>query len=517
MKRLKTFVYYCINTLCCLLYRGEYKRFQAIKDVHELQEEKLKEILKAHAETVYGEKYNFKSIDGIEAYQEKVPISDYEAFRPYIDVMAEEEGCFLTAEEVIAFEPTSGSTKAAKLIPYTKGLKEEFQRGIKPWIYNLNTSYPEIRWGKSYWSITPATSERQYTKRGIPIGFEEDSEYFGKLEKYLMEKIFVNPKDIQKERDMNRFYERTLVELLKTKDLTMISIWNPTYLLLLLDYLEKNKEGLLKKLSEGRQREIYEGIYNKDYKKIWPKLKVISCWCDAYAAPYAEALKKLFPNGIIQPKGLISTESFVSFPLVGEKGAVLSVHSHFFEFIELATNKILLIQDLKVGREYEVVVTTSGGLYRYRSYDVVEVVGWWKSLPLLIFKGKNDRVSDRFGEKLHEAFVREVVEEQSPKATFYMVAPQGDYYVLYIKAHQLPSASKIDEELRKSFHYDYCRKLGQLKELKVFALTGDPQKEYIEGCLKAGQRLGDIKPTYLSTREDWPNFFQGYLDVNQEK
>lgn len=198
--------------------------------------------------------------------------------------------------------------------------------------------------------------------------------------------------------------------------------------------------------------------------------------------------------------------------MFGEKGGILSVLSHFFEFIEIGTNQISLINGLKVGKQYEVVVTTGGGFYRYRTYDVVEVIGLWKDLPLLVFKGKNDRISDRFGEKLHEAFIKDVVDRLAPEAEFYMMAPQNNSYVLFIKGDKIPSSKAVDEELRESFHYDYCRKLGQLEELKVFTLTGDPKKEYIEGCLSAGQKLGDIKPTNLSTKENWDQFFQGYIE-----
>lgn len=511
MRSLKTIAYYCINTLCCWLYRDSYKAFEGITDVGQVQEDKLEEILNRNEETTYGRKYNFKDIQSIADYQARVPLSDYETYRPYIEQLAQKEESLLTTQKIIAFEPTSGSTKAAKLIPYTKALKEEFQKGIKAWIYNLYTAYPDIRWGKSYWSISPAATTRQYTQSGIPIGFEEDAEYFGKIEKYLMEQIFVSPKDIAKETDMERFYSRTVVELLKTKELTLISVWNPTYLLLLLDYLEEHKERLLGELSVARQNEVRQEVYDKAYEKIWPRLKVISCWCDANAAPYGKTLKELFPNTIIQPKGLLSTESFVTFPLVGEKGSVLSVCSHFYEFIELDTQETYLVNELKIGEQYEVVVTTGGGFYRYRSYDVVEVVGWWRNLPLLIFKGKNDKISDKFGEKLHEAFIREVVERVAPNAAFCMMAPQQDYYVLYIKGDKIPSSKTVDEALQESFHYNYCRRLGQLKALKVFVLTGNPKKEYIDACVSAGQKLGDIKPTYLSTREDWLEFFQGHM------
>ncbi|NLW48431.1 MAG: GH3 auxin-responsive promoter family protein [Firmicutes bacterium] len=510
MRNPKILLYYFINTLCCRFYQGEYKRFAAVTSPEVVQKRRLKEILMKNEETAYGKKYGFKTIDSIKAYQEKTPLSDYETYRPYIEQISEKEESLLTMEKIITLEPTSGSTKAAKLIPYTKSLKEEFQMGIKPWIYDLYTTYPEIKWGRSYWSITPAIGNKQYTKSGIPIGFEEDSEYFGRIEKYLMNKVFVSPRDIGTETNMERFYTKTVVELLKTKELTLISVWNPTYLLLLLDYMEDNKERLLNELSHRRRKEIRQAVYNKAYDQIWPRLKIISCWCDAYAAFYGDSLKRLFPNCIVQPKGLLSTESFISFPLAGERGGILSVRSHFYEFIDIDTNQICLVNELKTGRVYEVVVTTGGGFYRYRNYDIVKVVGWRKSLPLLIFMGKNDRISDRFGEKLHETFVREAVGKLAPGSEFYLLAPEKNRYILYIKSDKLPSGREADNALRESYHYDYCRKLGQLKELQIFVLTGDPKKEYIKGCLDAGQKLGNIKPACLSSREDWGKYFQGY-------
>lgn len=51
----------------------------------------------------------------------------------------------------------------------------------------------------------------------------------------------------------------------------------------------------------------------------------------------------------------------------------------------------------------------------------------------------------------------------------------------------------IDEALCANFHYDYCRRLGQLKAVRVFQLTGDPGREFLEESVQRGQRLGNIK------------------------
>ena len=50
---------------------------------------------------------------------------------------------------------------------------------------------------------------------------------------------------------------------------------------------------------------------------IWPRLALISCWTDAAAGQFLPQLRELFPTIEIQPKGLLATEAFVSFPLVG--------------------------------------------------------------------------------------------------------------------------------------------------------------------------------------------------------
>ena len=99
----------------------------------------------------------------------------------------------LTAEPVQMFELSSGSTTASKLVPYTKSLKSEFQRGIAPWIYNLYTNIPDLQGGPAYWSITPLTDGKRFTTAGIPIGFESDSEYLGFLGKWLVDSVMAVP------------------------------------------------------------------------------------------------------------------------------------------------------------------------------------------------------------------------------------------------------------------------------------------------------------------------------------
>ncbi len=416
----------------------------------------------------------------------------------------------MTNEDVILLELTSGSTTESKLIPYTNALKKEFQNGLKPWIYNLYTSYQGIKWGKSYWSITPVANNTKHTAGGIPIGFEEDSEYFCSFGKILLNAVFALRNSSIRNMSIDDFYYETASALLLCHNLTFISVWNPTFLLLIIEYIQANKEHLVSGINKKnikRGKEVERLLEQKAYNKLWGDLKVISCWGDANAEKYAEQLKGLFPEAVIQPKGLLATEGFISIPFQGENGSRISICSHFFEFISVENGEVCLSHQLKKSCRYSVVITTSGGLYRYKLNDVVEVTGFAGKFPLIKFISKKDKVSDLFGEKLNEEFLKSIIERSGVKPEFYFFAPETDRYVLYIKSDKLPE--KIEDALRESFHYDYCRKLGQLKELRYFRITSSPEEEFIRECVRRGQRLGDIKPVALVMKGNWDKVFEG--------
>ena len=124
----------------------------------------------------------------------------------------------------------------------------------------------------------------------------------------------------------------------------------------------------------------------------------------------------------MQPKGLLATEAFVSLPFGAHHP--VAIRSHFFEFIDPA-GKVHTIDHLYENGEYEVVVTTGGGLWRYRLGDWVRVNGFVGKTPSLSFLGRKSNVSDQCGEKLSEEFVatamQEVFCDHSP--AFALLAP----------------------------------------------------------------------------------------------
>ena len=84
--------------------------------------------------------------------------------------------------------------------------------------------------------------------------------------------------------------------------------------------------------------------------------------------------------------------------------------------------------ELIAGTQYEVVMTTSGGLYRYRTGDCVVCEGFADKLPVLRFSGRRGLTCDIVGEKLHESFVLSCLKDVRGSACWYGVYPKVRVY-----------------------------------------------------------------------------------------
>ncbi len=501
-----------LNGCCRALYRREYKRFMASCDVRAVQERYLLTLLHKQADTIYGRQYGFAGIKSYAEFAAHVPLTVYEDYEPYLDAAAEGKDRVLTAEPIQLFELTSGSSGGKKRIPYTASLKREFQCGIRPWLYDIYTRVDGLSAGKSYWSITPVTAGRSYTASGIPIGFEEDAEYFGVLEQGIMRRLFAVDGSVKFVSDMDSFYLQTVRQLLQCKELTLISVWNPTFLTILCDVIRTHTAELSDILTQAQLSAIRE----ERFDLVFDKLKLISCWADGSAADQIHGVSKRFPGVQIQPKGLLATECFVSFPLIGEEGSRLSVYSHFFEFRSLADDKIVTAECLQPGCEYEVIVTTGGGFYRYCLGDVITVLAAEPNRPPRIrFLRRKGICSDLYGEKLTEAFVQSVCQTLGITDRFCLLAPEGNRYCLYTDAAEI-SGGQLDAALCESYHYQYCRQLGQLACAEVIPICGQPQEVYLRRLMEEGIRIGDIKPAYLTRYSGWKQYFDKSMERNNQ-
>ena len=487
------------NTALTLAYAPEHRRLTGLADLAGTQRVLLAGLLRRNASSRFGREHGFARIAGPDDYRRAVPLSRWDDYAADVARIASGETGVLTTERVRLLEPSSGSTAATKLVPYTASLAAEYQRGLKPWLHDLYTAHPDLRGGRSYWSVTPPAT-RPLRESVVPVGFDDDAAYFGPLGRRIVSTVFAVPASVAATTDVETFLDATCIHLLAADDLALVSVWNPTLFTILLDRMRDRADDLLPRLEARRRRAVAGAVRADDWAAVWPGLRVVSSWADAAAAAPARALASRLPGVVLQPKGLLATEGFVSLPLEAAGGAVLSARSHVFEFLPVpagaaAGADTVLAHDLEEGRRYEVVLTTGGGLYRYRLGDVVEVTGHHGVLPVLRFTGRADKVSDLVGEKLSEAFVLDALARAGAPADASLAAA-SDHSELQTDPPDAALAARVDAALRVGFHYDHARRLGQLRPVRAVAPPLDAAGRLASG-LAAGMRLGDVKPTGL--------------------
>jgi GH3 auxin-responsive promoter len=507
-----------------------YFRFKAaLRAPRAAQESLLRGYLQANRRTWFGLKHQFHSIRSPQEYQKRVPLSTYDDYREAIERIAGGGQDVLSSSQARLFEPTSGSTRGAKLIPYTPRLQQEIRRAVAPWIVDLARSQRGLMGGAAYWSISPVTDLSAPDHSRIPVGFATDSAYLGGWFQSLANHTLVGCDDLRRLRDIDEFRQRTLLRLLAARNLRLISVWHPTFLTLLLETLVSSWQALLSALRQGlpgagaaravaacpdRATEL-AGADPERPMTVWPDLKVISCWGDAQASSLLPELAEKFPGVRIQPKGLIATEAFVSLPF--QQQHPVAVRSHFFEFID-DSGAARFLWELEESGRYSVVVTTGGGLYRYRLRDRVRVTGFLNKTPCIRFIGKEDGISDLYGEKLSDSFVAEILApllaELAPDARFALLAPEHERraarYVLFIDApgiRRAELAERLERALHENPHYAYCRHLGQLLAASIAPIERGSDRLYLAKLQEAGTRLGNIKPTALSAATNWRQTF----------
>jgi len=401
----------------------------------------IDELLKRNAHTAYLRHY------GSPRDIRELPVVTYDDLRPWLERVYDGEPDVLFAGRPVAYERTSGSTGGSKLIPYSAEGLHDIQRAIAPWISRVMS---EIT-GSVYLAISPATRAPEFVG-DIPVGLS-DTAYVGAHKSAVPDNSIT---------DIDEWLAFTIEHLRAARDLQLISVWSPTFLLRLLDEAEFD----------------------------WPQLKIISCWAHGTSKPYAEELARRFPHARIEPKGLMSTECIVTVPGVG-------VNPYgYFEF-----------------DSSEVIATTSSGLYRYRTGDLVRrpvilsredgegpvcrarstgpsASSRLRMTAAVEFIGRTG-TSDLVGEKLTEPFVAKCL-EHIPGIRF--LKPNCNGYLLY--ADSSVDLDIVEHKLQENPQYAYARKLGQLAPLRFIPLDRDA---YINEQLARGTRLGDIKPPALVT------------------
>jgi len=378
-----------------------------------------------------------------------------------------------TSESVKFYETTSGNSEKKKLIPYTSSLLKSFQSLFLIWVDDVLT-HQNLKSGKLFISISPKFES---------LGMNSDLDYLNPFLQRLLNRFLVVPQTDFVAKDGNVFFAQLSNRLLECRDLECISIWSPSYLISLLDYIKANhKVG--------------------SWHTVWPKLKLISCWVDGSSHEQATQLRSLFPQAIIQAKGLLATEAPISIPWTQAMGCVPLWTEVYLECIS-ADGRIRPLYEMQPKESGEVLISTKGGLLRYKLGDIVECGYYFKNSPVIKFVRRVGDVSDLVGEKLDSVGLMKAFE--SFAGVNWIMIANRDHYVF--AADKVIDPKDVEDKLREIFHYALARELGQLKPV-ISVCVENLSMQLNEFYASKRIKLGDIKAKLLWTDPQILNYLQ---------
>jgi hypothetical protein len=102
------------------------------------QEGLLLDLLKENADTQIGRKYDFASISSVEEYRQKVPVTDYEDYRAYINDMLENGTADVLFKGVpVCYFGTSGGSGKNKQFPCSERNDRLFSKIAFSYVYSV--------------------------------------------------------------------------------------------------------------------------------------------------------------------------------------------------------------------------------------------------------------------------------------------------------------------------------------------------------------------------------------------
>jgi hypothetical protein len=375
------------------------------------------------------------------------------------------------------FARTSGTTGAAKLIPVTEVCFREYRRAGLLWGLGAVRAHPRNLDGNIF-SLVGDWDEYR-TAAGISCG--SVSGLIRASQTYVARARCCPPDCAMRVQDVRAKYYLALRLALAQPAVSMAAAANPATLLGLVAVANEHKDSLVRDLADGtfsppgpvpaavrgelrrllrrrhpgRVRQLEQSIGRAGQllpRDVWPDLALLGTWTGGTMGAYLRRLPALFGDVAVRDLGLLASEGRMTLPLEdGTPAGVLDVASHFYEFIpveeaEAARPTVLLAHELREGAAYFILLTTSGGLYRYHIGDVVRCVGRWGEAPVLEFLHKGSHCCSLAGEKLTEFqvadSVRRALDDLDLDITAYTLAPCWDdppYYALLLEARDVPA------------------------------------------------------------------------------
>ena len=427
------------------IYKLKLQRFEAlVPQAQEIQNQFLIENIARCAETRFGRDHSFSQIKTIDDFRQRVPFADYQDLVPYVTAVTEgqTDALFPATDKILCFATTSGTTGEPKIVTVTKRWLNAYRGAWEVWGLRNFADHPDVIGNKKLLQIT-APTQLGTTPSGHLIA--QISALTARYQNPLLKAYYPLPLEVANIRDPEvRYY--TILRITLLERIGFITTITPSNLIRLAEMGNTHAESLIRDIHDGclnlhltdctffkrsmiRKLKIprpdaarkLENIiaktgtlYPKDY---WP-LSIISCWLGGTVGYQSENLGIYYGDVPRRDPGYLSAEGRHTIPMEDHSsGGILSFNSgSYYEFVPAdqaltANANVYDGSELRTGGEYQVVITSSNGLWRYIIGDVVRCKGHIGSAPILEFLYKVGYVSDMENEKLSGLQVVQAVKE----------------------------------------------------------------------------------------------------------
>ncbi|WAQ99511.1 GHDC-like protein [Mya arenaria] len=513
-------------TVSGVSWLGWYQRRkleEATKDVKKAQQETLIERIKENADTEYGKRFLFSEIKDRDDFVKAHPLTRYQHYEPYIERMMQGETNVLTKDQPVIFAVTSGTSGKHAIIPMLKKQQGTFfTQGISVIYDSMRSAFPNQ-------SSSQKDMKFFYTPRlrmaecGIPIGPNSSSPANSKR----ILSMYSTPKagyDILTEPEALYIH---LLFGLKDKNLGIIEANFASLVYSAFRSLDERWDSLVKdietgsvsdqlKIEDSVRKELNQ-VLSADPKRadelrnaklagtvgiasrVWPKLNFVMTADSGTFELYGQRLRELYCKDVpvysplyAASEGLLGVNIW---PRERPSRYLLAPRSMFFEFIpvercEEENPPTLFLDQVKVDKVYELVITNASGLYRYRFGDVIKVVGHHNTCPVIEFQYRQGQFLNVHAEKTSEYAFYKALTGALQKSGVQMVdycctenvmvdqvtpgkKSSSPCYHVFLELEEGSPVNKvaIDEELKAmSYVYASFRRKGSIGPMQVYVV-----------------------------------------------
>ena len=347
-----------INSILSLFTQKRLTQIEYFKNNPvKVQRNTLQELLAKAANTEYGRKYHFDTILTAEQYRERLPVIHYEEISNDIHRMMEGENNILWPEEVKWFAKSSGTTNAkSKFIPVSPTILEESHfRGGKDVIAIFNKLNPEAQVFSGKTLALGGSSEVSRSNNNCQFGdlsaiLISNTPFWANMMKTPDSSIMLMSNWEEK---IEKICETTVKE--DVRCLAGVPSWFLTVI---------NK--------------ILEKTGKEDLHEVWPNLELFIHGGISFT-PYREQYKRLLPHPKMKyMETYNASEGFFALQDDPADPSMLLMLDYgiYYEFMPMSEMgkqypRTLLLEEVEPGVNYAMIITTSGGLWRYMIGDTI--------------------------------------------------------------------------------------------------------------------------------------------------